>query len=305
MLHDLRFRTERAEAELQHANRKIARLLSRDALALGFQETERRVRDASRRTFERKSVDGSHNSSNADVPEHTWGHRRTSSTPVDLDNTDAGDADLELRLASAAAAAMAGVLALSGDSPTFGVAPRSSSSSNSAPPLALLHLPPPRRAQQLGGVHLRGGGGRRRGRGVIEKKHSNDVEYRPPPPRVCTSIHAEGKSCSDLGLSTCSQRPSYEAPAVRRQRYRERAERAATTLAVAATAAIAIYASLAPLRPSAPSVRSCRHSRGGSTHQERLPSRRHSQPSCLRPAVASLRVHAASLATPYNTTDSI
>ena len=43
---------------LQHANRKIAGLLSRDALALGFQETERRVRDASRRTFQSKSVVG-------------------------------------------------------------------------------------------------------------------------------------------------------------------------------------------------------------------------------------------------------
>jgi len=132
MLRDLRFRAERAEAELQHANRKIAGLLSRDSLALGFQETERRVRDASRRTFdERKSVDdGSHNSSNADDPDHTRGHRRTSSTPVDLENTDAGDADLELRLASAAAAAMAGVLALSGgDSPpTFGVTQRSRAS---------------------------------------------------------------------------------------------------------------------------------------------------------------------------------
>ena len=136
MLRDLRFRAERAEAELQHANRKIAGLLSRDSLALGFQETERRVRDASRRTFdERKSVDdGSHNSSNADDPDHTRGHRRTSSTPVDLENTDAGDADLELRLASAAAAAMAGVLALSGgDSPpTFGVTQRSRASSSSA-----------------------------------------------------------------------------------------------------------------------------------------------------------------------------
>ena len=33
------------------------------------------------------------------------------------------------------------------------------------------------------------------GRGVIENKHSTDVEY-PPPPCVCMSVHPEGKSCS-------------------------------------------------------------------------------------------------------------
>jgi hypothetical protein len=72
--------------------------------------------------------------SNADDPEHTRGHRRSSSTSLDFENSDAGDAELELRLASAAATAMAGVLALSGDSPpTFGAAQRSrASSSNSS-----------------------------------------------------------------------------------------------------------------------------------------------------------------------------
>jgi len=43
------------------------------------------------------------------------------------------------------------------------------------------------------------------GRGVIENKHSTDVESPPPPPRVCMSIHPEGKSCSDLDSSAGSQ----------------------------------------------------------------------------------------------------
>jgi len=43
------------------------------------------------------------------------------------------------------------------------------------------------------------------GRGVIENTHSTDVESPPSPLRVCMSIHAEGKSCSDLGSNACSQ----------------------------------------------------------------------------------------------------
>jgi hypothetical protein len=37
------------------------------------------------------------------------------------------------------------------------------------------------------------------GRGVHENKRSTDVEFTPPPPRLCMSIHPEGESCSDLG----------------------------------------------------------------------------------------------------------
>jgi len=40
------------------------------------------------------------------------------------------------------------------------------------------------------------------GRGFVENKHSTDVDYPPSLPcipRVCTRIHPEGKSCSDLG----------------------------------------------------------------------------------------------------------
>ena len=41
------------------------------------------------------------------------------------------------------------------------------------------------------------------GRGVIENKHSTDVESPPPPPRlpprVCIDIHAGGELCSDFG----------------------------------------------------------------------------------------------------------
>ena len=34
-------------------------------------------------------------------------------------------------------------------------------------------------------------------RGYIEKTHSTDAEYPPPPPlRVCISVQPEGKSCS-------------------------------------------------------------------------------------------------------------
>ena len=51
------------------------------------------------------------------------------------------------------------------------------------------------------------------GRGGIETMHSTDVESPPPPPpRVCMSIHPEGKSWSDIGSSACSQRPSSPAP---------------------------------------------------------------------------------------------
>jgi len=35
-------------------------------------------------------------------------------------------------------------------------------------------------------------------RGVIDIKHSTDVESPPPPAHVCISIRLEGKSCSDL-----------------------------------------------------------------------------------------------------------
>jgi hypothetical protein len=48
----------------------------------------------------------------------------------------------------------------------------------------------------------------RSGRGVIENKHSTDVHYPHPPPRVCLHIHTRGETCSDLGSSACSQRPS-------------------------------------------------------------------------------------------------
>jgi hypothetical protein len=34
---------------------------------------------------------------------------------------------------------------------------------------------------------------------VIENKHSTDVESPPPFPRVCMSIHPEGKPGSDIG----------------------------------------------------------------------------------------------------------
>jgi len=39
-------------------------------------------------------------------------------------------------------------------------------------------------------------------RGVIENKHSTDVESLPPPLRVCMKycIDPQGKSCSDLGV---------------------------------------------------------------------------------------------------------
>jgi len=43
------------------------------------------------------------------------------------------------------------------------------------------------------------------GRGLIENKHSSDVESPPPPPYVCMSIHTQCKSCSDVGSIACSQ----------------------------------------------------------------------------------------------------
>jgi len=46
------------------------------------------------------------------------------------------------------------------------------------------------------------------GRGVIENKHSTDVESSTPPLRARMSIHPEGKACSDIGSSACSHRPS-------------------------------------------------------------------------------------------------
>ena len=47
-------------------------------------------------------------------------------------------------------------------------------------------------------------------RGVIENKHSTDVESPPPPQGVYTSVHPDGESrvhCSNLGWSGCSERP--------------------------------------------------------------------------------------------------
>jgi hypothetical protein len=37
------------------------------------------------------------------------------------------------------------------------------------------------------------GSGRESGRGVNENKHATDVEYHPPPMRVCISIHPRPK----------------------------------------------------------------------------------------------------------------
>ena len=39
----------------------------------------------------------------------------------------------------------------------------------------------------------------RRGMGVIDNKPSTDIESPSPSPRVCRSIHSEGKLCSYLG----------------------------------------------------------------------------------------------------------
>ena len=39
------------------------------------------------------------------------------------------------------------------------------------------------------------------GRGFTENQHAAGVESPPPAPRVCMSIHPEGRSCSDLGSS--------------------------------------------------------------------------------------------------------
>ena len=39
-----------------------------------------------------------------------------------------------------------------------------------------------------------GGVAVRPGRGVVQNKHSTDVESPPPPPRVCMSIHTGGKA---------------------------------------------------------------------------------------------------------------
>ena len=36
------------------------------------------------------------------------------------------------------------------------------------------------------------------GQGVLENKHSTDVESACCPPRFCMSIHTQGKSCSDI-----------------------------------------------------------------------------------------------------------
>jgi len=50
-----------------------------------------------------------------------------------------------------------------------------------------------------GGTDRAGAGRVQVGRGVIENKHSTNVEYPPLPPRFCLSIHTQGKWCSDIG----------------------------------------------------------------------------------------------------------
>jgi hypothetical protein len=42
-------------------------------------------------------------------------------------------------------------------------------------------------------------------RGSYEDEQSTDVESPAPPPLVCMRIQSEGRSCSDIGLSACSQ----------------------------------------------------------------------------------------------------
>ena len=39
-------------------------------------------------------------------------------------------------------------------------------------------------------------------REVTENKHSTDMDSNPPPPRICMTIHHEGKPCSDLSWPT-------------------------------------------------------------------------------------------------------
>jgi hypothetical protein len=52
------------------------------------------------------------------------------------------------------------------------------------------------------------------GIGVIDNKLSTDVEYSPPPPRVCMIIHPEGtcKSCSDVGRVPVINNPPGHSP---------------------------------------------------------------------------------------------
>ena len=41
---------------------------------------------------------------------------------------------------------------------------------------------------------------------TVETNHSTDVQSPPPPPaHACICIHPGRKSCSDLGLSACTQ----------------------------------------------------------------------------------------------------
>ena len=54
------------------------------------------------------------------------------------------------------------------------------------------------------GVSGEAGEGREAG-GLLRKSIPIDVEFLPPPPRVWMSIHPEGESYADLGLSACSQ----------------------------------------------------------------------------------------------------
>ena len=41
--------------------------------------------------------------------------------------------------------------------------------------------------------------------GELPTPHSTDIEFPPPPPPIYMSIHPEGESCFDLGLSACSE----------------------------------------------------------------------------------------------------
>jgi len=45
-------------------------------------------------------------------------------------------------------------------------------------------------------------------RGVSENEHSPDIGHSPPARRLCRNSHSECDSCSDLGPSACSERPS-------------------------------------------------------------------------------------------------
>jgi hypothetical protein len=69
-------------------------------------------------------------------------------------------------------------------------------------PTEARHRPPGRPQRQ----HLRAPPQPIQAEGVIENKHSTDVES-PPPPRVCMRSHLQGtgNSCSTIGSSASSQ----------------------------------------------------------------------------------------------------